>query len=148
MLHRPALATPSFLPPPKNGSLRQAALALVQRLQAVSAKKRPLPDSPSALLLPKTFHRGKGKTMEMEKVKSNPQRRGVLRSPPILENSTSIFPCMKGIPSPAPLVFTPVPLEKLSAKPWIVTVAGKTLKVNRNCIRQLIRTVKIGLNNS
>ena len=47
-LHTPALAAPSFLPSPKNGSLRQAALALVQRLQAFSAKKRPLPDSPTA----------------------------------------------------------------------------------------------------
>ena len=51
VLHRAALAAPS-LPPPKNGSLRQAALACVQRLQAVpvgaqSSKKRPSPGSPS-----------------------------------------------------------------------------------------------------
>ena len=52
--HKAALAAPS-LPPPKNGSLRQAALASVQRLQTVAAlpvdnqstKKRPLPDSPN-----------------------------------------------------------------------------------------------------
>ena len=38
----------------------------------------------------------------------------VLRSPPCLENSPALFsPCMKGIPSPAPLVFTPVPPERL-----------------------------------
>ena len=36
VLHRATLATPT-LPPPKNGSLRQAAQACVQRLQAVSA---------------------------------------------------------------------------------------------------------------
>ena len=56
VLHRAALAA-SSLPPPKSGSLRQVAQACVQRLQAVSAspvnhtsaKKRPLPDSPSAL---------------------------------------------------------------------------------------------------
>ena len=36
VLHRAALAA-SSLPPPKNGSLRQAAQACVQRLQAVSA---------------------------------------------------------------------------------------------------------------
>ena len=36
VLHRAALAAPS-LPPPKNGSLRQAAQACVQSLQAVSA---------------------------------------------------------------------------------------------------------------
>ena len=56
--HRAVLAAPS-LPPPENGSLREAAQACVQRLQAASAlpvsnqnaNKRPLPDSPSALSL-------------------------------------------------------------------------------------------------
>ena len=38
VLHRAALAAPS-LPPPKNGSLRQAAQACVQRLQAASAQR-------------------------------------------------------------------------------------------------------------
>ena len=55
VLHRAALAAPS-LPPPKNGSLRQAALACAQRLHADTAFpvsiqsviKRPLPASPSA----------------------------------------------------------------------------------------------------
>ena len=55
VFHRAALAVHS-LPPPKSGSLRQAAQACVQRLQTVSAspvsphsaKKRPLPDSPTA----------------------------------------------------------------------------------------------------
>ena len=59
VLHKAALAAPS-LPPPENGSLRQAALACVQRQQAVSAspvntpstKKRPLSDSLSALSPP------------------------------------------------------------------------------------------------
>ena len=54
VLYRAALAAPS-LPPPANGSLRHAAQACVQRLQAVSAlpvstpsgNKRPFPDSPS-----------------------------------------------------------------------------------------------------
>ena len=51
VLHRAALAAPS-LPPPKDGSLRQAALACVQRLQAdpalntPSARKQPLSASP------------------------------------------------------------------------------------------------------
>ena len=53
-LHRAAQAM-SSLPPPKSGSLRQAAQVCVQRLQAVpalqesiqSAKKRPLPNSPN-----------------------------------------------------------------------------------------------------
>ena len=58
VLHQAALAAPS-LPPPKSGSLRQAAQACVQHLQAKalqvstqSVKKRPLPNSPTALLSP------------------------------------------------------------------------------------------------
>ena len=53
VLHRAALnAASSTFPPPKNGSLRQAASACAQRLQTdpvstQSAKKRPLPNSPS-----------------------------------------------------------------------------------------------------
>ena len=49
VLHRAALAVPS-LPPPKNGSLRQAALACLQHPQTAnieSSKKRP-----AALLSP------------------------------------------------------------------------------------------------
>ena len=54
VLHRAALAM-SSLPPPKSGSLRQAAQVCVQRLQAAqaqhensqSARKRPLTNSPS-----------------------------------------------------------------------------------------------------
>ena len=61
VLHRAALAAPT-LPPPENGSLRLAAQACVQRLQAVSAlsestpsgNKRPFPDSPS--LSPTNHH--------------------------------------------------------------------------------------------
>ena len=57
VLHQAAQAM-SSLPPPKSGSLRQAAQACVQRLQAAPAlqehsqseRKRPLPTSP--LLLP------------------------------------------------------------------------------------------------
>ena len=59
VLHKAALAAPS-LPPPKNGTLRQAALACVQHQQAASAspvntqctKKRPFSDSPSAISPP------------------------------------------------------------------------------------------------
>ena len=55
VLHRAALAVPS-LPPPKDGSLRHAALVCVQQLQGASAlpgntkntNKRPFPDSPNA----------------------------------------------------------------------------------------------------
>ena len=84
VLHRAALAAPS-LPPPKNGSLRQAALACVQRLQGgsalslstPSAKKRPLPDSPNAPFpsnLPPLAQRIK-KDIQVGESEENPQRR-------------------------------------------------------------------------
>ena len=119
VLHRASLAA-SSLPPPKNGSLRQAALACVQRQQAVSAspvtKKRPLPDSPSALSpsnLPPLSQRIR-KDIQIGESEAESPEKEVLRSPPYLENSPAPFsPCMKGIPSPAPLVFTPVPPERL-----------------------------------
>ena len=124
VLHRAALAAPS-LPPPKNGSLRQAAQACVQRLQAVSAlpgslqnsKKRPYPDSPSAPS-PSNFsplaQRIRSDIQVGESELESPEKE-ILRSPPCPENSPSpISPCVKGFPSPAPLVFTPVLPEKSS----------------------------------
>ena len=119
VLHRASLAA-SSLPPPKNGSLRQAALACVQRQQAVSAspvtKKRPLPDSPSALSpsnLPPLSQRIR-KDIQIGESEAESPEKEVLRSPPCLENSPAPFsPCMKDIPSPASLVFTPVPPERL-----------------------------------
>ena len=122
VLHRAALAAHS-LPPPKNGSLRQAAQACVQRLQAVSAtpvspqsaKKRPLPDSPSAIspsnLLP-LAQRIRTDIQVGESEVDSPEKE-TLRSPPCPESSPSpISPCVKGFPSPAPLVFTPVQPER------------------------------------
>ena len=119
VLHRASLAA-SSLPPPKNGSLRQAALACVQRQQAVSAspvtKKRPLPDSPSALSpsnLPPLSQRIR-EDIQIEESDAESPEKEVLRSAPYLENSRAPFsPCMKDIPSPASLVFTPVPPERL-----------------------------------
>ena len=84
VLHKAALAVPS-LPTPKNGSLRQAALACVQRLQGgsalslstPSAKKRPLPDSPNAPFpsnLPPLAQRIK-KDIQVGESEENPQRR-------------------------------------------------------------------------
>ena len=121
VLHKAALAAPS-LPPAKNGSLRQAALASVQRLEAVAAlpvstqtaRKRPLPDSPSAQsslnLLPLAQRiRSDFKIGESEV--ESPEKE-ILRSPPCPESSPPpISPCVKGFPSPAPLVFTPVQRE-------------------------------------
>ena len=117
VLHRAALAAPS-LPTPKNGSLRQAALACVQRLQAGSAmslstpstKKRPLPDSPNAPsppTLPPLAQRIRKDIQVGESEVESPEKE-VLRDTPILENSPSpISPGPKCIPSPVPLVLTP-----------------------------------------
>ena len=115
MLHRAALAVPS-LPPPKNGSLRQAALACVQRLEAdsalQSANKRPLPDSPSApspSSLPPLAQRIRKDIQVGESEIESPEKE-ILRSPPFPENSPSLISLRaKGLPSPAPLIFTPVP---------------------------------------
>ena len=102
----------------ENGSLRQAAQACVQRLQAVSAlpastpsgNKRPLPDSPNgpspSNLLP--LSRRIRKDIQIGESDDESPEKEVLRSPPFLENSRfPLSPCVKDIPSPAPLVFTP-----------------------------------------
>ena len=121
VLHRAALAAPS-LPPPKTGSLRQAAQACVQRLQAVSvntqgAKKRPYPDSPSAPSpsnLPPLAQRIRSDIQVGESEPDSPEKE-ILRSSHSPENSSPrISPCAKGFPLPAPLVFTPVPPKKSS----------------------------------
>ena len=131
VLHRAALAAHS-LPPPKNGTLRQAAQACVQRtvpkrvpilavtappVDPQSAKKRPLPDSPSALSpsnLPALAQRIRTDIRIGESEVESPEKE-VLRGTPVLQNSPSPFsPCPTGISSPVPLEFTPVPPEKLS----------------------------------
>ena len=115
VLHRAVLAVPS-LPPPENGSLRQAAQACVQRLQAApawlvstqSANKRPLPDSPSAPSppnLPPLAQRIRSDIHVGDSEVESPEKE-ILRSSP--ESSPPpISPCVRGFPSPAPLVFTP-----------------------------------------
>ena len=121
VLHRAALAAPS-LSPPKNGSLRQAALACVQHLQAVSAstkssRKRPLPDSapsPSNLSPLAQKIRSDIQVGESDSEVESPEKEN-LRSSSVLENSPSPFsPRANGLPSPAPLLFTPVPSKKSS----------------------------------
>ena len=122
VLHKAALAAPS-LPSPKSGSLRQAALASVQRQQTVpvlpvttqSAKKRTL-DSPGASSpsnLPPLAQRIRkdiqvGDFQISEGEVESPERES-LRSrldpdsfPPL--NSPH---CVQKVPPPAPLVFTP-----------------------------------------
>ena len=122
VLHRATLAAHS-LPPPTNGSLRQVALAAVQRQQTIaalqmntqSAKKRPLPNSPngtSPLHIPPLAQRIRKDIQIGESEVVSPEKE-VLRTPPFQECSPVPFsPCLKDIPSPAPLFFTPVSPEK------------------------------------
>ena len=121
VLHRAALAAPS-LPPPRNGSLRQASQAQVQHLQAVpasnektqSSRKRPLPDSPSAPSpsnIPPLAQRIR-EDIHVEESEIESPDKEILRSSTFPENSSPISPCAKGLPSPTPLVFTPVLPEK------------------------------------
>ena len=115
VLHRAALATPS-LPPPK-GSLRQAAQACVQRLQSnsalpvstTSARKRPLPTSPSVLPNHSPLAQRICRDLQLGSSEiDSPEKEG-LRSCVSLENSPSPIspPNVKGFPPPAPLAFTP-----------------------------------------
>ena len=120
VLHRASLAVPS-LPPSKHGSLRHAALACVQKLQGASASpestqsanKRPFPDSPNAPSpshLPPLAQRIRADIHVLETELESPEK---LRSPPCPVNSPyPISSRVKGLPSPAPLVFTPVPSRK------------------------------------
>ena len=124
VLHRAAQAM-SSLPPPKSGSLRQAAQVCVQRLQAAPAlqehsqseRKRPLPTSPSdpsPSHLPPLSQRIRRDIQIGENEVESPEKE-VLRFDPFIENSPALFsPCLKDIPSPVSLVFTPVVPEKPS----------------------------------
>ena len=96
VLHRATLAAPS-LPPPKEGSLRHAALACVQQLQGASASpvstqsanKRPFPDSPNAPSpshLPSLAQRIRLDIQVGESEVESPEKE-ILRSSPLLENS-------------------------------------------------------------
>ena len=107
VLHRAGLVA-SSLPPPKLGSLRQAASARVQCLQADRAKserKRPRPDSPSfqsplAQRIQEDFQISENEVDSPEKE--------TLRSQTFPEKSPPPNPpYVKGFPPPAPLVFTP-----------------------------------------
>ena len=101
VLHKATLLV-SFLPPQNDGSQQQAAhpsLCTALPVSAKSAKNSvPLPD-PQMSLSPKPSTFG-----TKDKVKLNPPQRRYSGAPPFLENP----------PSPAPLVFTPVPPEMLA----------------------------------
>ena len=114
MLHRAALAAPS-LPPPKDGSLRQAALVSVQHLQADSASptqstnKRSYSesDSPSALSPSNFPPLAQRIRSDLQIGEESPERELLrTRSTPLKFPSPS-SPRVKGFPPPAPLAFTP-----------------------------------------
>ena len=122
VLHKAALATHS-LPPPKNGSLRQAAQACVQRLQVPLSPQTSSPESAFPLqvaLSPQTSSPGPTSPLAkriredihvFESEVESPEKE-VLRSPFFPENSPApLSPCLKSIPSPKHLVFTPVSRE-------------------------------------
>ena len=120
VLHQAALAASSTLPPPKNGSLRQAALVCVQRLKADSAlsvktpseRKRPLPGTAPVLSPPNCSPLAQRIRLDLQLGASevnSPEREEGLRSQFSTENSPSPIspPNGRGFPPPAPLVFTP-----------------------------------------
>ena len=119
VLHRAALAAPS-LPLPKNGSLRQAALASVQRLQADSAspvntqstRKRSYSesDSPSAQS-PSNFPLLAQRIRSDLQIGEESPERELLRTTPLKFSSPS-SPRVKGFPPPAPLAFTPPKIQE------------------------------------
>ena len=108
VLHRAGLAA-SSLPSPKYGSLRQAASACVQRLQAdraQSERKRPLLNSPTVQPLSPLAQRIREDFQIGENEVGSPERE-LLRGPTFSDRSPPPrFPCVKGFPTPAPLVFT------------------------------------------
>ena len=114
VLHRAALAAPSLLPP-KNGSLRQAAQACVQRLQAVSVSTQNAKKRSATLLSPSNLsplaQRIRSDIGIGENEVESPEKE-LLRSQPCPENTPPpCSPCVRGFPSPAPLVFTPCKVE-------------------------------------
>ena len=113
VLHKAALAAPSF-PPPKGGSLRQLALASIQRLQADSAspatpttRKRSYSesDSPSALS-PSNFPTLAQKIRSDLQISEESPERELLRTQPTLMKSPSPS-SPRSFPPPSPLAFTP-----------------------------------------
>ena len=122
VLHRAASAA-STLPPPKNGSLRQAAQTCVQRLQAdsasrvntESARKRPFsPSTPSSKSQSPLAQKIRADLHISECEVDSPERECLRSQPPEKSPSPSSPPSARGFPSPAPLVLTPA--KKLESR--------------------------------
>ena len=121
VLYRASLAAPS-LSPPKNGSLRQAALASVKHLQAVSAspvdtqsyRKRSYSesDSPSAHSPSKFPPLAQRIRSDLQIGEESPERELLRTQSSPLKSPSLSPPGVKGFPPPAPLAFTPSKIQE------------------------------------
>ena len=121
VLYRASLAAPS-LSPPKNGSLRQAALASVKHLQAVSAspvdtqsyRKRSYSesDSPSAHSPSRFPPLAQRIRSDLQIGDESPERELLRTQPSHLKSPPPSCPRVKGFPPPAPLAFTPPKIQE------------------------------------
>ena len=121
MLHRASLAVPT-LSPPKNGSLRQAALASVQRLQADSAspvntqstRKRSYSesDSPNAHSPSNFPPLAQRIRSDLQIGEESPEREQLRTQPTPLKFPSPSSPLVLGFPPPAPLLFTPPKIQE------------------------------------
>ena len=107
ILHRATLAAPSR-PPPKKGSLRQAALACVQRLQAASISPVHTQSTKKRPTLPQTFLPWLRSDLQIGE--ESPERE-LLRTQPTpqqtpLKSPSPSSPLATGFSPPAPLAFT------------------------------------------
>ena len=119
VLHKAAMAAPS-LPPPKKGSLRQAALACVECLQAKSAvpvnppseRKRPPPNTTHVLSPSNYSPLAQRIRLDLQLGASevdSPEREGLRSLSPPKNSPLPISPQnVKSFPPPAPLAFTPL----------------------------------------
>ena len=129
MIHKAALAAAApSLPPPKNGSLRQAALACFERQQAdqalqvnnKSARKRPLSGSPSAPSPSNSSPLSQRIHADLQLGESDVEspEKELPRSQNFPENLPPISPLsVKGFPPPAPLVISPSKFDEGSEIP-------------------------------
>ena len=120
VLHRAALAAPS-LPPPSIGTLRQAAQAAVKRHQADPVLSRPAVNRPTAKKRPNSPTPLSPQNLSplAQRIRSDFQigdcevespEKEFLRSQPSPSPETQpspVSPCVRKLPSPAPLAFTP-----------------------------------------
>ena len=141
VLHRAALAAPS-LPPPKNGSLRQAALAMVKRLQADSVSPVTTPstrkrsysesNSPNAHS-PSNFHPLAQRIRSDLQIGEDSPEKEQLRMQ--LTPLKSPFPSpTRGFPSPAPLAFTPPKIQEKCETPVTPSVENVQTQEEVSCL--------------